>query len=436
MEVLYERCCGLDVHKRTVVACLLTPGPGGRPTKAIRTFGTMTEDLLALADWLQAAGCTHVAMEATGVYWQPIWNLLEDRFTLLLANARHIKAVPGRKTDVRDCEWLADLLRHGLLQGSVVPPRPQRELRELTRSRSSLVEERSAEVNRLQKTLEGANIKLAAVATDTLGKSGRAMLEALVSGTLPPAAMAELARGRMREKIPQLEQALTGRFGAHQRFLVARQLAHIDALDALIAEVSEEIARRLRTADDAAAAARPLAADEGEAAEGPPARPFEDAMARLDTIPGVGRRTAEVLVAELGLDLARFPTARHLASWAGMCSGNHVSAGKRTSGRTRKGNRALRAALVEAAQAAGRSKRTYLGAQFRRLAARRGKKKAAVAVGHTILVIVYHLLTEGSVYQDLGPQFFDARDRQRVERRLVHRLEALGYKVALEAVAD
>jgi transposase len=396
----------------------------------------MTEELLALADWLQAAGCTHVAMEATGVYWQPIWNLLEDRFTLLLANARHSKAVPGRKTDVRDCEWLADLLRHGLLQGSVVPPRPQRELRELTRYRSSLVEERSAEVNRLQKTLEGANIKLAAVATDTLGKSGRAMLEALVSGTLPPAAMAELARGRMREKIPQLEQALTGRFGAHQRFLVARQLAHIDALDALIAEVSEEIARRLRTADDAAAAARPLAAEEGEAAEGPSARPFEDALARLDTIPGVGRRTAEVLLAELGLDLARFPTARHLASWAGMCPGNHESAGKRASGRTRKGNRALRAALVEAAQAAGRSKRTYLGAQFRRLAARRGKKRAAVAVGHTILVIVYHLLTEGSIYQDLGPQYFDARDRRRVERRLVHRLEALGYKVALEAVAD
>ena len=436
MEVLYERCCGLDIHKRTVVACLLTLGPGGQPTKAIRTFGTMTEELLALADWLQAAGCTHVAMEATGVYWQPIWNLLEDRFTLLLADARHSKAVPGRKTDVRDCEWLADLLRHGLLQGSVVPPRPQRELRELTRYRSSLVEERSAEVNRLQKTLEGANIKLAAVATDTLGKSGRAMLEALVSGTLPPAAMAELARGRMREKIPQLEQALTGRFGAHQRFLVARQLAHLDALDALIAEVGEEIARRLRTADDAAAAARPLAAEEGEAAEGPSARPFEDAVARLDTIPGVGRRTAEVLLAELGLDLARFPTARHLASWAGMCPGNHESAGKRASGRTRKGNRALRAALVEAAQAAGRSKRTYLGAQFRRLAARRGKQRAAVAVGHTILVIAYHLLTEGSIYQDLGPQYFDARDRRRVERRLVHRLEALGYKVALEAVAD
>jgi len=431
MEVLYARCCGLDVHKRTVVACLLTPGVGGKPARAIRTFGTMTEDLLGLADWLAAAGCTHVALEATGVYWQPIWNILEDRFSLLLANARHIKAVPGRKTDVRDCEWIAELLRHGLLQGSVVPARPQRELRELTRYRTALVGEHSAEVNRLQKTLEGANIKLAAVATDTMGKSGRAMLDALVAGSAAPAAMAELARGRMREKIPQLEQALTGRFAAHQRFLVARQLAHIDALDALIAEVSDEIAARLRAADDAAAAAAPDAASAGSPG-GPPARPFEDAIARLDTIPGVAQRTAEILVAELGLDLTRFPTPGHLASWAGMCPGNHESAGKRQSGKTRRGNRALRAALVEAAQAAGRTKRTYLGAQFRRLAARRGKKKAAVAVGHTILTIVYHLLTEGTSYQDLGAQYFDERDRQRVERRLVHRLEALGYTVALE----
>jgi transposase len=336
---------------------------------------------------------------------------------------------------VRDCEWIADLLRHGLLQGSVVPARPQREVRELTRYRTSLVEERSAEVNRLQKTLEGANIKLAAVATDTLGKSGREMLEALVAGEAAPAAMAELAKGRMRGKIPELEQARTGRFAAHQRFLGARQLAHIDSLDALIAEVSAEIAARLRAADDAAVADPPPATGGGDPPEGPPVRPFEDAVARLDTIPGVGQRAAEILIAELGLDLGRFPTAGHLASWAGMCPGNHESAGKRQSGRTRKGNRARRRVLVEAAQAAGRSKRTYLGAQFRRLAARRGKKKAAVAVGHTILVIVYHLLTEGTAYQDLGPQYFDERDRQRVERRLVHRLEALGYTVALEPTA-
>ncbi len=283
-----------------MVACLLTPGPGGQPTKALRTFGTMTEDRLGLADWLAAAGGTHVALEATGVYWQPIWNLLADRFSLLLANARHLKAVPGRKTDVRDCEWIADLLQHGLLQGSVVPARPQRELRELTRYRTSLVEERGAEVNRLQKTLEGANIKLAAVATDTLGKAGREMLEALVTGETPPAVLAQLAKGRMRGTLPELEQALTGRFGAHQRFLVARQLAHLDSLDALIAEVSAEITARLRVADDVATAAAPVDAASGGPAEGPPPRPFEDAVARLDTIPGVGQRIAEILVAERG----------------------------------------------------------------------------------------------------------------------------------------
>ena len=431
MEVVYERCCGLDVHKRTVVACLLTPGPDGRPTKAIRTFSTMTDELLQLADWLAAAGCTHVAMESTGVYWQPIWYLLEDRFQLLLVNAAHIKAVPGRKTDVRDSEWLADLLRHGLLRGSVVPDRPQRELRDLTRYRSALVAERSAAANRLQKALEGANIKLSSVATDILGRSGRAMLEALVAGDTDAAALAQLAKGRMRTKIAELERALTGRFGAHQRFLVARQLAHIDALDALIAEVSAEIARRLQ---DLAPSPAPAGRPEGvpEAALLPPA---EEAIARLETIPGVGRRTAEALVAELGLDLRRFPTAGHLASWAGMCPGNHERAGKRHRGKTRQGNRALRTVLVEAAHAAGHTKHTYLGAQFRRLAARRGKKRAAVAVGHTILVIVYHLLTEGTIYHDLGPHYFDERARQATERRLVRRLEALGYKVALEPAA-
>lgn len=427
MEVVYERCCGLDVHKRTVVACLLTPGSGGRATVAIRTFSTMTDELLELGDWLAGAGCTHIAMESTGVYWQPIWYLLEDRFSLLLVNAAHIKAVPGRKTDVRDAEWIADLLRHGLLRGSVVPDQPQRELRDLTRYRSALVAERSAAANRLQKALEGANIKLASVATDILGRSGRAMLDALVAGDTDVAALARLAKGRMRPKIAELERALTGRFGPHQRFLVARQLAHIDALDALIAELSDEITRRLQAF---APPPEPLDAPGGA---GPPAA--EEAIARLETIPGVGRRTAEALVAELGLDLRRFPTAGHLASWAGMCPGNHESAGKRLSGKTRKGNRALRAALVEAAHAAGHTKQTYLGAQFRRLAARRGKKRAAVAVGHSILVIAYHILTEGTVYQDLGAQYFDQRARQEVERRLVRRLEALGYTVALEPVA-
>ncbi|HVE74838.1 MAG TPA: IS110 family transposase [Mycobacteriales bacterium] len=406
MEVVYPRCCGLDIHKKLVVACLITPGDDGAPRKEVRSFGTMTDDLLALGDWLVDAGCTHVAMESTGVYWRPLYNLLEESFTLLLVNAQHIKAVPGRKTDVRDCEWIADLLRHGLLRASFVPDRAQRELRDLTRYRTALVQERSAEVNRLQKTLEGANIKLAAVATDVLGKSGRQILERLVGGATDAAALAQVAKGRLRQKLPQLERALVGRFGAHQRFLVARQLAHIDDLDETIAQVSAEIAERLGS--------------------------FEAELARLDEIPGVGRWTAEVIVAELGTDMGRFPTDRHAASWAALCPGNHESAGKRQSGKTRKGNRYLRAALTEAAQAAGRTKDTYLAAQYRRLAARRGKKRAALAVGHTILIIAYHLLRDQTPYQDLGGDYFERRDQRALEHRLVQRLEALGNTVTIE----
>ncbi len=412
MDVVYERCCGLDIHKKVVVACLVTPEDdraGGAPRKEVRTFGTMTDDLLALSDWLAAAGCTHVAMESTGVYWKPVFNLLEGSFALLLVNAQHVKQVPGRKTDVKDCEWLADLLRHGLLRGSFVPDRPQRELRELTRYRTALLHERSAEVNRLQKTLEGANVKLASVATDIMGKSGREMLAALVAGETDGKTLAQLAKGQLRAKLPQLERALTGRMSAHQRFLLAQQLAHVDFLDQQLERVSAEIRERLR--------------------------PFEPALAALEGIPGVGRRTAEVLVAELGTDMTRFPTAGHLASWAGMCPGNNESAGKRRSGRTRKGSPWLRAALVEAARAAAHTKRSYLGAQYRRLAARRGAKRAAVAVGHTILVIAHHLLRDGTPYQDLGVTYFDERDRLAVERRLVRRLETLGYSVTLQPAA-
>ena len=403
MDIVYERCCGLDIHKKTVVACLIIPGSSRKTQKAIRTFGTMTDDLLVLADWLAEHEVTHVAMESTGVYWKPIWNLLEDRFELLLVNAQHLKAVPGRKTDVKDSEWIADLLRHGLLKASFVPDRPQRELRELTRYRTALLQDRAAEVNRLQQTLEGANIKLAAVATDVLGKSGREILAALVAGDTAADALAQLAKGRLREKIPQLERALTGRVGPHQRFLVARHLAQIDAFDETVTQVSAEIAERLRTVDDD--------------------------LERLDTIPGVGRRTAEVIVAELGTDLERFPTAGHAASWAGMCPGNNESAGKRKSGKTRKGNPALRTALAEAAHGAARKRACYLAAQYHRLAARRGKKKALIAVGHTILVIAYHLLTRATVYHDLGPTHFDQRDRDRTHRHLVARLEKLGYAV-------
>jgi transposase len=410
MDVVYECCAGLDIHKRTVVACVIVPGPGSGPDKAVRSFGTMTGDLLELADWLEDQGVTHIAMESTGVYWRPVWNLLEDRFHLLLANAQHIKTVPGRKTDVRDAEWIADLLRHGLIRGSFIPDRPHRELRELTRYRTSLVQERTREVNRLQKILEGANIKLASVVRDVTGKSAREMLAGLVAGTTDPKLLAEFARGRMREKLPQLEQALRGQFAGHQRFLVAQQLAHVDFLDEAIAQVSAEIAERLR--------------------------PFEQAaIARLDTIPGVGRRTAEIIMAEVGADLSHFPSAAHLASWAGMCPGNNESAGKRLSGRTRKGSKWLRTALVEAGQAAGRTKQTYLGAQFRRLLARRGKKKAAVAVGHSILIIAYHLITRGTTYADLGPQYFAERERTALERRLIRQLEALGHKVVLEPIA-
>lgn len=414
MDVVYERCCGLDVHKRTVVACVVISQAGGRPQKETRSFGTMTADLLALADWLEQRGVTHVAMESTGVFWKPIWNLLEDRFALLLVNAQHIKQVPGRKTDARDCEWIADLLRHGLLRASFVPDRPQRELRELTRYRTRLVRERSTAVNRLQKTLEGANIKLASVATDIMGASGRQMLAAIIAGSTDAATIADLAKRRLREKLPALTQALTGRVGDHQRFLLAQQLAHIDFLATSVEQVSAAIAARLQA--------------------------HAATIERLDSIPGVGRWTAEILLAELGTDMSRFPSARHLASWAARsagdgCPGNNESAGKRKSGRTRKGNPWLRTALVEAAQAAGRTKHSYLGAQYRRLAARRGAKRAAVAVGHSMLGIVYHLLTRETEYEDLGVHYFDERQRQAVERRLVRRLEALGYKVTLEPAA-
>jgi len=395
--------------KKIAVACVIVSRTKGPASKEIRTFGTMTDDLLALADWLAAEGVTHVAMESTGVYWKAPFNLLEGQFEVLLANAQHIKTVPGRKTDVKDAEWIADLLRHGLLRASFVPDRPQRELRELTRYRTALVRERASEANRLQKTLEGANIKLGDVATNVLGRSAREMLEGLVAGRADPGTLAQFARGRMREKIPQLERALAGHFAAHQRFMVAQQLAHIDYLDDAIQHVSAEVAQRLA--------------------------PFEPILERLDGIPGVGRRTAEILLAEIGTDMSRFPSAGHLASWAGMCPGHHESAGKQHIGKTRKGNPWLRSALIEAAAAAGKTKDTYLAAQYRRLLRRRGRNKAAVAVGHSLLVIVWHLLQHDCPYVDLGSTYFDDRDRVATEHRLVHRLEQLGYSVQLQRSA-
>ncbi len=427
MDIIHPRCCGLDIHKKLIVACLITPGSNGRPRKEVRSFGAMTEEILRLGDWLAAAGVTHVAMEATGVYWQPIWNLLEDRFVLLLVNAQHIKAVPGRKTDGKDCEWIADLLRHGLLRPSFVPERPQRELRELTRYRTTLVGERSAEVNRLQKTLEGANIKLAGVASNVLGVSGRQMLEALIAGDTDPVALADYARGKLRDKLPPLRQALTGQVGSHQRFLLAQQLAHIDALDGGIAEVSAEIARRLR--EGRASPDRPA-----PSSPAPPSLDDADLVQRLSTIPGIGQRAAEILLAEIGPDVRRFPTPAHLASWAGMCPGNHESAGKRTSGKTRRGNPQLRSLLVEVAQAAARTKGTFLAARFQRLVKRLGYKKALIALGHTILRLVYRLLADGTSYDERGPQPMDERARQAAVRTSLRRLQELGVAVTLAPV--
>jgi transposase len=409
IDVLYERCAGLDLHKRSVTACRLTPGADGQVSKEIRTFATMTADLLALGDWLAAGGVTHVAMESTGVYWKPIWNLFEERFTLVLVNAAHVKVVPGRKRDVGDAQWLAELLRHGLLRGSFVPDRPARELRELTRYRSSLVHERTAEVNRLQKTLEGANLKLASVVSDITGVSARAMLGELVAGSADAAALADLAQGQLRRKLPELERALTGRMSAHQRFMLAQHLGHIDALDAQIATVGEEIAERLR--------------------------PFESELTILDSIPGICRWSAEVILAEIGTDMGRFPTAGHLASWAGMCPGHDESAGKRRSGTTRKGSPWLRVTLTEAAYAAGRSKDPYLAGRYHRLLLRRGKKRAAVAVGRTILELCHHLLSTGQVYDDQRARTQLTPVPLTEEQRLVRQLEKLGHRVTLEPAA-
>jgi transposase len=409
MQVLYPCCCGLDIHKKFVVACLMTTTTDGQVQKEVRTFSTMTQDLLTMLDWLHAAGCTHVALESTGSYWRPVYNLLEGQFTVLVGNAYHMKAVPGRKTDVKDAEWIADLLRHGLIRGSFIPSPPQRQLRDLTRYRTHLVEERARLTNRLQVVLEDANIKLASVVTDIRGASARAIVTALVAGEADPAVLAELARGRMRSKREVLAQAVVGRFTPHHAFLITEHLSQLDYLEEAAERVSAEIAQRL-------------------AAE-------QEALALLDTIPGVGQRAAEILLAEMGTDLSRFPSAKHLASWAGMCPGNQESGGKRLSGKTRKGNIWLRQVLFEVAHAASKTKDTYLSAQYRRLAPRRGKQRALVALGHSILVMAYHILTRRVPYRELGPLYFDSLDRQRVQQRLVQRLERLGYTVNLQPVA-
>jgi transposase len=409
MQVVYNRCCGLDVHKKSVVACILITAPDGTVQRTVRTFSTMTADLLALDDWLRQLDVVTVGLESSGIYWRPVYQLLEEGRTMILVNPRHMKAVPGRKTDVKDSEWIADLLRHGLLQASFIPPKPIRELRELTRYRTSLVQARTAEVNRVQKVLETANVKLAAVASDVLGKSGRAMLEAIIAGTEDPELLAELARGRLRAKLPELRQALEGRVGAAQRFLLRRLLAHIDFLEEALASIQSEITAQLA--------------------------PSAAMVEQLQTIPGVGPTAAAIIIAEIGTDMSRFASAKHLASWAGLCPGNRQSGGKRLSGRPTKGDVWLRGVLGEVAWAIAHTKDNYLSACYHRWARRLGKNKAIMALAHKVIVIIYHMLRAGQAYSDLGADYFDQLDKERIQRHHIRRLEQLGYTVTLTPAA-
>jgi transposase len=405
MEVLYTYCAGLDVHKKTVVACRLSVDAAGHKVKVIETFGTTTADLLRLSDWLTVGECQQVALESTGEYWKPIWNILEGNFELLLVNAHHIKRVPGRKTDVQDAEWLADLLQHGLVKASFIPPVEQRDRRDLTRQRTQLVRDRTRVLNRIQKVLEGANIKLASVVSAIDGVSSRAILAELVADQLNLDQLETLVHGRLRDKLPELEQALRGRVRAHHRFLLTQHLSQLDFLDEQITAYSQEIERVTA--------------------------PFEELVALLDTIPGVARTTAELILAEVGPDLSRFPDADHLAAWAGLAPGNQESAGKRLSGTMRQGSQWLRAGLAQAAHAAARQKDGYLSAQYHRLAGRRGKKRAVMAVAHSILVIAYHLIQRREPYRDLGSHYFDERQKVSTANRLTRRLEKLGYRVVV-----
>ena len=406
MHVVYSSCCGLDVHKRSITACLLLSGSGGKGHHEIRRFGTMTRDLLELADWLQCHHVTHVAMESTGVYWKPVWNILEGQFEVVLVNAQHIKAVPGRKTDIKDCQWIAELLQHGLLRGSFVPPTPIRQLRDLTRMRTSLRQDHTAIANRMQKILEDANIKLAAVASDWLGVSGRAILSQLLAGEEDAEKLAELSRGRLRSKLPAMQLALEGRMTEHHRWMLRVLHEQLLFLEVQIAKLEAKIQDQLSD--------------------------YQEAIALCTTIPGIEEVAAANLIAEIGVNMAQFPSAQHLASWAGICPGNHESAGKRLSGKPRKGSAWLRRSLCQAAWAASHTKETYLAARFRRLAARKGKKRAIVAVAHTILVSLYHMLKNKQLYRELGADFVDRRNAENVKRYFLKRLERLGLQVTVQ----
>lgn len=404
MQIVYQRCCGLDVHKKTVVACSLTPSG-----KEIRTFGTMTNDLRELVNWIKERKCSHVAMESTGVFWKPIFNLLEmEGIEATVFNAQHIKNVPGRKTDVKDAEWIAQLLRHGLVQGSFIPDRAQREIRELVRYRTSLIQERAREANRIQKILEGANIKLASVVSDILGAASTVLLEGLIAGNTDPKRLASKTGNRLKAGHDEIAQSLTGFLNLHQRNMLKNQLEHVRFLDRKIEDLNREVEERLR--------------------------PFEQALELIDSIPGIGVQTAQKIVAELGVNMGRFPSAHHLASWAGLAPGNNESAGKRKSGSTRKGNTALRTALVEAAVTVARMKNTYFASQYHRLLLRRGKKRAIVAVAHSMLVAIYHMLRRSEPYRDLGVNYLDQRKEPRIVANALKRLAALGYQVSLTKI--
>ena len=406
METVVERPSALDVHKEQVTACVRVPGKGRSREQHVAEFPTTVAGLLTLRDWLAAFGVEQVVMEATGVFWKPVWAILEDEFDCVLVNARHVKQVPGRKTDVKDAEWLCQLAEAGLLRASFVPPKPIRALRNLTRYRKTQIQERAREANRLHKALEDTGIKLDCVATDILGKSGRAMLDALVEGTTDPEILAELAKGRLRAKIAALKEALEGRFDHLHAVWIGAILAHLDFLDEQIANLTEAIGEQIA--------------------------PFEKAVELLCTIHGVQRRTAEVIIAEIGVDMSIFPTAKQLASWAGQCPGNDQSAGRRRSGKTRKGSKWLDWALEEAAMAAIRTNDSYLAAQYARLRPRRGHKKALGAVKHSLICIVWHMLSTGELYTDLGGDYFRKRDPERITKRLIAQLESLGHKVILE----
>jgi len=406
MEAIIDRGCGIDVHKKTILVCLMVGKPDEKPRKTIKTFSTMTRDLLACKDWLESEGCSHVAMESTGVYWKPVFNILEESMEIILANSRDIKNVPGRKTDVKDCEWIAQLLRHGLIKGSFIPPRPIRELRDLTRYRRKLIQQKSSEINRIHKLLEDANIKLSSVVTDINGVSAQDMIYHLIKEDMTPKQMAELAKGRLRNKITELEKSLEGHLRDHHRLILKLSIEMIASYDQAIEKLNLEIDQRME--------------------------PYKEESDRLQTIPGVKKKIAESIVSEIGVDMSRFPSHAHISSWAGVSPGNNESAGKRHSGKTTQGNKWLKGTLTEAAWSASKTKGTYLNSRYKRLASRRGKKRASLAIAHTILIMAYHVIKEQCTYKELGGDYFDRLNEEHLVKRLSSRIQALGYKVEVQ----